>query len=368
MKRDDPDYLERIYYEVWLACGASPRHAEIVAKTVSAGDRAGKLGQGMAVFEIPFLMWEQGALDIQAEPEVVAEGPGFLVVDGRRGSGQLACHMTMTRLVEKAKRNTIATAWIRNSNDIGMLSHHVRMALRHDMVGIGSSNTGPFTAPYGGMEAVTSSAPFCVVCPAGKERPIIFDSAVCDVYDYDLIQAVVEGSKLKSPSIIDPATGRTTDDPEPYVEKPITGVSNVYAPIVFHSPKLYGFNIFAEILTGLLTPGGRTTPELSSALHEYDSNSLNTHIGGVFLMVINVADLMPLGEFKSHVDSYIHAIKNSRLAPGFDEILLPGERSLMKEERSKSEGVEFLKVAWEKLVENASKVGIRVEELRGRYI
>lgn len=365
MKRDDPDYLERIYYEVWSACGASPRHAQIMAGAVSAGDRSGKLGQGMAVFEIPFLMWEQGMLDIDAEPEVAAESGSVLIVDGRRSSGQLACHMTMDRIIDKASENTIAAAWIRNTNDIGMLSHYVRMALENDLVGIGSCNTPPFTAPYGGMEAITSSAPFSVVCPAGVEKPIIFDTAVCEVYDYDLIHALAEGRKLKTQSLIDPKTGMVTDDPDAYVEKPITGISSVFAPIVFHSPKLYGFNIFTEILTGILTPAGRTSPELQSALREYGDGSKSTSVGGVFLMAINVADLMPIDEFKTRVDNYVRSIKNSKLAPGVDEIFLPGERSLVRAERARIDGVEFLEEAWERLRENALKVGVDVEELRG---
>jgi LDH2 family malate/lactate/ureidoglycolate dehydrogenase len=365
MKRDDPDYLERIYHKVWSACGASPRHAQIMAEAISAGDRSGKLGHGMAVFEIPFLMWEQGILDIDAEPETVADSEGVLVVDGRRSSGQLTCHVTMNQVIEKAHNHTIAAAWIRNTNDIGKLSHYVRMALEHDMVGIGACNTPPFAAPYGGMQAITSSAPFCVVCPAGREKPIIFDTAVCEVYDYDLIRAAAEGRRLMTQSLIDPKTGTVTDEPEAYVERPITGISSVLAPIVFHSHKLYGFNIFAEILTGILTPGGRTSPELQSALQEYNGDSANTSIGGIFLMAINVAELMPMDEFKTRVDGYVRSIKNSKLAPGVDEIFLPGERSLAKVEWARTEGVEFLEEAWEKLCENTQKVGVDVEELRG---
>lgn len=367
MKRDDPDFLEQIYSEVWAACGASQRHAEIMAKAISAGDRTGKLGQGMAVFEIPFLMWEQGALDIRAAPEIVQESDSILIVDGRRCSGQVACYETMKQVIRKAAKNTIAAAWIRNTNDIGMLSFYVRMALEHDMVGIGTCNTPPFTAPYGGMEAITSSAPFSIACPTGEEKPIIFDTAVCDVYDYDLIRAVAMGETLRSASLIDPETGKRSNAPEPFVEKPLTGISSVLAPIAFQNAKLYGFNIFTEILTGLLTPGGRSSIELRSSLRDYDDDMSHTSVGGVFLSAINVHDLVPVDEFKSRVDAYVRAIKDTKLEPGFKEVLLPGEQSLRRAERAKAEGVEFLEHAWEKLVENATKVGVNIEELRQEF-
>ena len=364
MRRENPDYLERIYKAVWEACGATPEHAEIMAQAISAGDRNGKLGQGLAVFEIPFIMWEYGMLDIEAKPEVVQQGRNYVVVDGNRSSGQWTCHIAMQEAIKKAKKNTIGIAWVRRLNDAGFLAYYVRQVLEHDMVGIGSLNTVPLTAPYGGREAVISAAPFTIVCPAGEQRPIIFDSAVCEMYDYYLVMAAADGKRVQSKSIIDPKTGELTDDPKPYVEQPYTRISTILAPTVFSSPKLYGFNVFTEILTGMLTPGGMTSNQLPYPADEYETGDVPTSVGGGFFMAINVADLMPVDEFEARADGYVRAIKACKPAPGFDEIYLPGERGLMKEEHAKTEGVEFRDEAWEKLVENARQVGVDVEALR----
>jgi len=59
-----------------------------MAHCISMGERNGKMGQGMAVFEIPFFMWEHKMLDIQAKPTVVQKGKNYVVVDGNRGDGQ----------------------------------------------------------------------------------------------------------------------------------------------------------------------------------------------------------------------------------------------------------------------------------------
>ena len=47
-------------------------------------NRNGKLTQGMGVFEIPVLVARTGAMDVTAMPEVVDEGPSWLVIDARR--------------------------------------------------------------------------------------------------------------------------------------------------------------------------------------------------------------------------------------------------------------------------------------------
>ena len=80
VRKENPDFLQRIYKAVWKACGASEEHANIMAEAISAGDRNGKMGQGMAVMEIPFFMWENDLLDINASPTVEKEGKNYVVL------------------------------------------------------------------------------------------------------------------------------------------------------------------------------------------------------------------------------------------------------------------------------------------------
>ncbi|MCY4665820.1 MAG: Ldh family oxidoreductase, partial [Acidimicrobiaceae bacterium] len=84
MRREDPDFLEHCYRRVLGGLGFSGEHAEVLARCVSDGDRNGKLTQGMGVFEIPVLLARTGTMDVTAVPEVVDEGPAWLVIDARR--------------------------------------------------------------------------------------------------------------------------------------------------------------------------------------------------------------------------------------------------------------------------------------------
>lgn len=368
MQKENPDFLQHVYKKIWKACGATNKHAKIMANAISAGDRNGKLGQGMAVFEIPFFMWEHNMLDIHAKPTVEKEGKNYVVVDGNRGSGQWCASFAMDHAIRKAKENTFGVAFMRNFNDIGFQAGYIRKALAKNMIGVGTVNTVPLTAPYGGMEAKVNAAPFTVVCPSGKELPIIFDTAVCEAYDYDMVMAAEDGRKMQKKLLINPVTGKRTDDPKPYVTKPYDRISEISAPTVFSGPKLYGFNVFCEIMSALLTPGGKHVNQLPYPASEYMKRNDVTSVGGGFFMAINIEDLMPVEDFTAKSDSYIRSIKSCKPAPGFKEVYLPGERGLKNEKKSQKEGVRFRESTWKKLIENAAKVGVDIQELKQSYM
>jgi LDH2 family malate/lactate/ureidoglycolate dehydrogenase len=362
--KENADFLQRVYKAMWMACGASEKNAKVMAHCISMGNRNGKMGQGLAIFEIPFFMWQHQMLDISAKPSVVQKGKNYVVVDGNRGDGQNTAWYAMKKAIKKAKKNTFGIAFMRNFNDIGFQAAYIREALKHDMIEIGMVNTVPLTAPYGGREAKVSAAPFTIACHAGKERPIIFDSAVSEAYDYDMVMRAIDNKKMDAKLLIDPETGELTDDPKPYVEQPYNRISAVLAPTIFSNPKLYGFNIFTEIMTGLLTPGGLHVNQIPYPASEYESGDARTSVGGGFFMAINIKDLMPIEVFKAKTDHFIQSVKATKPAKGFTEVFLPGERGQMKEEQFQKDGVPFRKSVWEKLLENAEKVGVDVEALR----
>ena len=111
---EDPDFLEYGYRRVLEALGFTADHAEIVARCVSDGDRNGKLTQGIGVFEIPVLLARTGTMDVAATPAIVDEGPTWVVVDGRRSSGQWAVTMAMEATMAKARQHAIAIGFVRD--------------------------------------------------------------------------------------------------------------------------------------------------------------------------------------------------------------------------------------------------------------
>ncbi len=356
------DYLTRLYIAIARAWGVPEHQARIFARAILTGDLMGQHGQGAAIVQICHLFHAHGQLNAAAEPLVEQEKPNFAVLDGQKALGQYVMTRAMEMAIEKAKQCTIGTVWVHNWHDAGCIAAYTRLALEHDCVGLTTINSVPLTAPLGGMDMLMSAAPFCFACPAGEERPILGDMALCGTWDFHMVTAMKEGRKLDQKLLIDPRTGELTDDPTAVVEDETSRTTPIRGATVFPDHKLFLLNIFAEIMTGLLTPGGMTSNQLQYPTSDYVEAGVEVNRGGGgWCMAVNIADLMPVEGFKAKVDTWIRAIKASRLLAGVEEIRMPGEKALGLEERRLIDGVPLREEHWEHLVRMAGELGVDVE-------
>ena len=364
---EDPDFLEHCYRRVLGELGFSAGHAEIVARCVSDGDRNGKLTQGMGVFEIPVLLARTGTMDISATPEIVDEGPTWVVIDANRSSGQWALTMAMESTIAKAREHAIAIGFVRDFNDAGAFGTYVRMAAREQMMAIATNNSLPLVSPWGGMQNVLSGAPFAAAAPGGAQPPIVSDIQAIEVHDGDLSEAYFEGRRIGGAYLVDPDTGELTDDPSPYFERmeDYGRISDCRAPTVFGSPRMYAFNLFTEMLAGIINPGARMSPEIAGPPSYWLEPRDEALTGGACVIVIDPSYWMPPGEAGRRSDALVEHVKGAKRRPGVDEIFLPGERGwrAMAEQRP----VEILSAHWESFVRIVDSVGLDIGVLRDEY-
>ena len=366
-RREDPDFLEHCYRRVLGELGFSPEHAAVVAHCVSDGDRNAKLTQGMGVFEIPVLLARTGTLDVAAVPEVVDEGPTWLVIDARRSSGQWALTMATEAAITKARDNAIAIAFVRDFNDAGAFGTYVRMAAREGMMAMATNNSLPLVSPWGGMENVLSGAPFAAASPGGEHPTIVSDIQAIEVHDGNLSEAYFQGRRLPGPYLVDPHTGELTDDPAPYFKQmeDFGRISDCEAPSVFGSPRLYAFNLFTEMLAGIINPGARLSPEIAGPPSYWLEPRDEALTGGACVIVIDPSHWMPAGEAGRKSDALVEAVKGAKRRPGVDEIFLPGERGW----KAMASGgpVRILPAHWESFVQIVNSVGLDIDSLRSEF-
>jgi LDH2 family malate/lactate/ureidoglycolate dehydrogenase len=81
-------------------------------------------------------------------------------------------------------------------------------------------------------------------------------------------------------------------------------------------------------------------------------------------MAVNIANLVDLDEFKAKVDGVIRDCKTSRLAEGFSEIVMPGERAQREAARRRRDGVPLRDEDWATVVRIAAELDIDLEALR----
>jgi LDH2 family malate/lactate/ureidoglycolate dehydrogenase len=76
---------------------------------------------------------------------------------------------------------------------------------------------------------------------------------------------------------------------------------------------------------------------------------------------MRVDAFQPASEFKAKMDEWIFTFKNARLAPGADEILIPGEPERRKEEIIRRDGIKLIPAITKEMKEIADTLGVPFE-------
>ncbi|MEP3046627.1 MAG: Ldh family oxidoreductase [Roseibium sp.] len=363
------DFLRYCLKRVWMAEGASEEHGQAVADALMIGIYQGKLNQGLGVYEAIDLTKQVGALDIKAEPTIDSEGPTWAVFNGNRSSG----YWTLTRMantaIAKAKEHGIAIVFGHNHNDAGSFGSYAWLANRADCVAQTSNNSVPMCAPMGGMSNTIAVPPFDAIGPSGDKPPVWTSTKLCEWYDGDTAQAVLQGTKLKYNSVIDPETGELGNDLAPYAQ-PVEGYGRVYDQTCFqelHEPRVYMLNLWNELMTAIINPGGTITPEVPTLGDFVEGTAKTTSVGGSYYLCIDPSKFGPLAEVKAKADRFAQAIEDSPTRSGARPPRMPGAGGY-KGLLANAEEVKVLASHWEPFFKTqAGRHGWTEESLRAEW-
>ena len=347
-KTTNADFLRYCLKRCWMAEGASEEHGDAVANALMIGIRQGKLNQGLGVYEAIDLMNQMGLLDIKAEPEIVKEGPAFAVYDGKRSTGYFTLTKMAHTAIAKAKEHGIAIVFGSNHNDAGSFGAYTWLAHQADCVALTSNNSVPMCSPLGGMGNTIAVPPLDAIGPSGEKPPVWMSTKLCEWYDADTAQAVLQGTKLKTNAVINPETGELGNDLAPFA-KPVEGYGRVYDQSCFqnlHEPRVYMLNLWNELMTAIINPMGVITPEVPSLTDILDEKAEGTSVGGSYYLCIDPSKFGPIAEVKAKSDRFAQAIEDTKPLPGGRGCRMPGARGYQSL-NSNAEEVAVLESHWE---------------------
>lgn len=249
----------------------------------------------------------------------------------------------MKATIEKAKNAGIAYSGIQNIHHIGRVGRWAEMALKENMIGIASQPGGVYTAPWGGIDRKLAIAPIAFAVPTGKYPPIVVDMSLGPIAGGRTAILALRGVKVPFGWYVDDE-GKPSDDPKLFnsgkgAQLPLGQTGLGY--------KGMALSMIIEILTGPLL-GLIAAPET----RPYGRR-------GVFLGAIDIEAFTEIEVFKESADSLITDLKSSRLAEGFDEILVPGEPEWKEEKRRKRDGIYLDDSIYKKILETAEKLGLQ---------
>ncbi len=341
-------YLQRCAAAIFRAAGAPQDRAERVADLLVAANLVGHDSHG--IIRVPQYVGtiERGDIDPHAEIQIELETEASAVLDGCWGFGQVVMSQAASMAVEKANRCGVAALTVRNANHIGRLGSYVEDIAQEGMVALLFANMhggGACVVPWGGREGRLGTNPLAAGLPRPGADPIVLDMTTSVVAEGKVRVQRNRGESVPEGWIID-ADGLPTTDPAAFYGPPRGGILP-FGGAAGH--KGYGLSVIVEILGGALSAAGCA--------------GTGTRNGnGVLLLVIDIARFVPMDAYMKEVGQLVDFIKSSPLAPGFDEILVPGE--IESRQRAKRvDGIEIDDKTWQEIVECSERLGAELPAL-----
>ncbi|MEM2878469.1 MAG: Ldh family oxidoreductase [Candidatus Hadarchaeales archaeon] len=335
------DEEKRIISKLLTAAGSNAEEAEAVAEVLTEGDLRGFSSHG--ILRLPYILraMKRGTIIGNAKVRVVRETPAAALLDGGHGLGHYVAKRGMEIAIEKARKHGIGATGIFNTNHFGIAGYYAEMAIKEGMAGIIATTTDALVHPWGGVEPLLGTNALAIGLPT--EPPTLLDMAMSVAARGKLVDAMKKGERIPEGWAID-SQGRPTTDPA-------EGLKGALTP--FGGPKGYALAFVLELLAGPMV-GAAAGRDVVGTLEPKEGFSTK----GDFMIAIDPAAFVPMDEFRSRSRKFIEDIKSSKKAPGFGEIMIPGEPETRAREKNLREGINIADSVWADLETIAREMGV----------
>src|SRR5205085_462740 len=223
--------------------------------------------------------------------------------------------------IQRARRNGIAFAGIRNSAHVGVLGIHLLPVAEAGLVGFAFTNSPAAIPAWGGKKGLFGTNPVAAVFPRNNQKPLVIDLALTTVVRGKIMMAMKRGERIPEGWALD-RHGRPTTDPKEAVEQgslfPIGGAKGAMLALMF------------ELICASLT-GAAIGPEADSFFSEEGNRP---RIGQAFIAI----DPRALAGMERYFER-VETVVSTMLAD--PEVRLPGARRFAAEKSARSQGLEI---------------------------
>ena len=299
--------------------GAHSRMAEAAARHLVRAEEQGLQTHGMS--RVPFYcsMLRKGRADGAAHPAMAAERAAACLIDNRDGLPYVTVEWAVQEVIQRARRNGIAFAGIRNSAHVGVLGIHLLPVAAAGLVGFAFTNSPAAIPPWGGKKALFGTNPVAAAFPRKDRDPLVIDLALTTVVRGKIMMAMRKGERIPEGWALD-RHGKPTTDPKEAIEHgslfPVGGAKGAMLALMF------------ELICAALT-GAAIGPEADSFFAEEGNKP---RIGQAFI-AIDPGALAGTAIYLERVETVVSTMLDD---PG---VRLPGARRFAAEKSSKN-GIE----------------------------
>jgi LDH2 family malate/lactate/ureidoglycolate dehydrogenase len=334
--------LTRFAAAVLAAVGVPEADARLVADSLVTADLWGHQSHGVLRLSWYVNRIRAGVMRAVTTPETVSDSGALAVVDGHDGVGQVLAAFAAREATRRARTHGVGAVAVRNSNHFGTAAYFTRMAARDGCVAILTTNASPAMAPWGGRRGTVGTNPWSIAAPAGKHEVMVMDIANTAVARGKVYLARQRGEPIPAGWALD-AEGRPTTDPA-------AAIGGLILPMAGH--KGYAIALMMDVLSGVLT--GSAFGAAVGGPYQFERRSGCGHL----FIALDVAAFGDPDGFTRRMEELVAEAKSVPLAPGFDEVLYPGELEARAAREHLDQGLSLPRQTLEDLRQLARSTGV----------
>ena len=304
------DLLRGLTAALFQAHGLAAAKADGVSDSLVCADLEGVASHGVTMVPLYLQRISQGSVDPHAEPVVVEDHGGLVVMSAKNALGQVSAREAVALATTRARLHGVSVVSVRHAFHFGTASYWARQFTTAGMVGFAFSNTRPLMPPPGGAERVVGNNPMAIAFPARGDEPLVVDMAMSATAMGKIRLAEAKGEPIPPDWATNAAGHATTSATE--------AIQGMLLPAA--GPKGFGLAVAIDLLCGALAEGavGAAVRPLYGELEKpYDCSHA--------FIAIDAGRLHGGAGIAPQVASFAQVIRDSRRAPGTERIYAPGD-------------------------------------------
>ncbi|HEX4409501.1 MAG TPA: Ldh family oxidoreductase [Xanthobacteraceae bacterium] len=323
------DELARFIREILVAQGAFESDAAEVAEGLVWANLRGVDGHGVSRLPRYIGFIKRGDFDMKARPRLGHDRAATFMLESGHGFGPVACMKAAALAVERAKQYGVCFGIVRESTHTGAIGRYAQWIAQHDCAAIIMGAGQTLMAYHGTRRASLGTSPIAMAVPTGN-GPIVLDMATSMISNGKILQARVSGEALPEGTVLTKDGDPTTDAKAAETLLPLGGAKGSGLSLMFE--------MFGSILSAAPIQARAIGPE------QRTRNTANTT-----MIAVDIAAFRPMGAFVDDADTLVTLLKALPRQAGFNEILMPGERSGRTEAQRRKSGIPIGPKLWQEL-------------------
>ena len=339
--------LKAVSHLIARRMGSDESEAAQVADHLVRANLAGHDSHGVGMLPRYVQLLHEDLLIPNQTAETVLDAGALLVIDARRGFGQRMAADAVRRAIVRAKELGACVLAFRNASHIGRIGTYAELAAAEGCAFTAFVNVADHhdvQATWGAAEPRLGTNPFCAAVPGPDGPAVMLDMATTTIAGGKARVAYNKGVPVADGCLIDD-DGNPTNDPTGFIR------DHTGALRAFGTHKGSGLAVMCEIMASAVAGG-------QGAFHPAKGGVLNS-------MLATIIDLSRLGDpaaIAADILAVKAHVKSARPAPGFDEVLTPGEPEKRYTVRRMEFGIEVDDTTWRDIRAAAETIGITAAE------